>query len=242
MISQMPVSHFRIGFSADFVDERKQLIFPDVGLSLLDADPAISYEFLPEYRSEYEPRQLAAYDTIISLKPKVTAASLEGNSKLCAIGRCGVGYDNVDLLACTDHDIAVYITPEGVVRPMAESIVLFVLALSHNLVWKDRLVRAGRWHDSTRPLGRGPRERVIGTVGLGNIARQAVRLLREFDVAKFLAYDPFVSEQQADDLGVTLTSLDDVMRGSDYVVQCGDCEMTVSIPPGRGFGSAAEPS
>jgi phosphoglycerate dehydrogenase-like enzyme len=209
---------FRIGFSGDLVDERKQLIFPDFGLSLLDADPAVSYDFLPEYRPEYAPGQLAPYDVVISLKPKVTAASLEGIERLCAIGRCGVGYDNVDLDACTAHDVAVYITPAGVVRPIAESIVLFVLALSHNLTRKDRLVREGRWAESTRPLGRGPRERTVGTVGLGNIAREAVRLLRPFGVSKFLAYDPFVSKQQAEDLGVALTTLEELMRESDFVL------------------------
>lgn len=230
-----PERGFRIGFSADFVDERKQLIFPDIGLSLLDADRAISYEFLPEYQPAYVPRQLSPYDLIISLKPRVTAASLDGIDKLCAIGRCGVGYDNVDLTACTNHDIAVYITPGGVVRPMAESIVLFVLALSHNLVSKDRLVRAGRWSESTRPLGREPRDRVIGTVGLGNIAREAVRLLRYFGVARFLAFDPFVSKQQANDLGVTLTTLDEVMRESDYVLI--NCPLTSAT---RGLIGARE--
>jgi phosphoglycerate dehydrogenase-like enzyme len=220
MISQMPgEKRFRVGFSADFLDERKQLIFPDIGLSLLEADPAVSYDFLPEYRLEYEPGQLALYDVVISLKPRVTAASLDTVQRLCAIGRCGVGYDNVDLEACTAKDVAVYITPGGVVRPMAESIVLFVLALSHNLVSKDRKVRAGRWLESTRPLGRGPRERVIGTVGFGNIAREAVRLLRQFGVANFLAFDPFVSPPSvAGDLGVILTTLDEVMRESDYVL------------------------
>ena len=77
-----------------------------------------------------------------------------------------------------------YITPAGVVRPVAESIVLFVLALSHHLVCKDRQVRQGRWAESTRLLGREPRQRIVGTIGLGNIASEAIRLLRVLDVAK----------------------------------------------------------
>lgn len=236
MISQMPDEKvFRIGFSADFLNERKQLIFPDIGLSLLDADPGVRYEFIGEYRSEYAPHQLSPYDVLISLKPRVTAASLDGIGKLCAIGRCGVGYDNVDLEACTQHDIAVYITPGGVVRPMAESIVMFVLALSHNLMTKDRLVRAGRWAESTRPLGREPRDRVVGTVGLGNIAGEAVRLLQHFGVRKFLAFDPMVPEQQARSLGVMLTTLDEVMRESDYVLI--NCPLTSST---RGLIGARE--
>jgi len=145
------------------------------------------------------------------------------------------GYDNVDLDACTNRDVAVYITPGGVVRPMAESIVLFVLALSHNLVSKDRLLRAGRWPESTRPLGRGPRDRVIGTVGLGNIAREAVRLLRNFGVARFLAFDPFVSKEHAHELGVSLTSLDELMHESDYVLV--NCPLT---PETRGLIGARE--
>lgn len=226
---------FRIAFSADFLNEERQPAFPDIGLPLLDADPAVRYEFLPEYLPEYVPGQLLLYDAVISLKPRVTARSLEGVERLVAIGRCGVGYDNVDLAACTDRDVAVYITPAGVVRPMAESIVLFVLALSHNLVAKDRLVRAGRWAESTRPLGREPRGRTIGTVGLGNIAGEAVRLLRQFGIARFLAFDPYAPAERAQDLGVTLTSLDVLMRESDYVLI--NCPLTAET---RGLIGASQ--
>ncbi len=210
--------YFKVSISADFLNEERQLIFPDIGLSLLEAEPVIAYEFLPEYRPEYTPAQLAGADVLISLKPRVTAASLQGIEQLCAIGRCGVGYDNVDLAACTEHDIAVYITPAGVVRPMASSIVLMVLALSHHLVLKDRMVRAGQWVESTRRLGREPRGRTVGTIGLGNIAGEAVRLLRNFDVGRFLAFDPYVTEAKAADLGVELVSLEDLLRQSDYVL------------------------
>ena len=189
--------YFKVALSADFLTEERQLIFPDIGLSLLESDPVIDYKFVADYRPEYAPEQLAGVDVLISLKPRVTSASLQGIDQLCAIGRCGVGYDNVDLAACTEHDVAVYITPAGVVRPIASSIVLMVLALSHNLVLKDRMMREGRWVESTRRLGREPRGRVIGTIGLGNIASEAVRLLRNFDPAKILAFDPYVNEARA---------------------------------------------
>ena len=209
---------FRIVFSADFRDETGALVFPEIGLSILDAAPHVSYEFLPQYRAEYEPAQLADADVVISLKPKVTRASLAGVERLCAIGRCGVGYDNVDLAACTANNIAVFITPTAVVRPVAESIVLLTLALSHRLVAKDRMVRDGRWAESTRKLGREPRGRIVGTVGLGNIASEAIRLLRPFDVARFLAFDPYASKERAEALGVELVSLDVLLRESDYVL------------------------
>src|SRR5580658_3712253 len=214
----LPTHQFRVGFSTDFLNELGSLVFPDLGLSLLDGVPGLSYEFLKEYRGEYVPEQLRDLDVLISLKPRVTADSLRGVQRLCAIGRCGVGYDNVDVAACTENDIALYITPTAVMRPVAESIVLFVLALSHNLVLKDRLVRQGRWVESTRKLGAEPRGRVVGTIGLGNIAGEAIRLLRPFGIARFLAFDPYAPAGRAQQLGVEITSLDTVLAESDYLL------------------------
>src|ERR1700730_3681151 len=209
---------FRIGFSADFCDQHRKPVFPDIGLSLLEGIPRIRHEFVTEYRDTYSADQLSDYDVLISLKPKVTTQSLLGVSRLCAIGRCGVGYDNIDLEACTEHGVAVFITPAGVVRPVAESIVLLVLALSHHLLRKDRQVRRGLWAESTRALGREPRQRVVGTIGLGNIASEAIRLLRVFDVRRFLAFDSYVSPDRAAQLGVEAVSLEDLLRQSDYVL------------------------
>jgi phosphoglycerate dehydrogenase-like enzyme len=224
------MNSFRVGFSADFCDQQGQPVFPDIGLSLLGGLPRIAHEFVREYRDTYSADQVSDYDVLISLKPRVTAQSLEGVSRLCAIGRCGVGYDNVDLEACTEHGIAVFITPGGVIRPVAESIVLSVLALSHNLLRKDRLVRQGLWTESTRLLGREPRQRVVGTIGLGNIASEAIRLLGVFDVARFVAFDPYAPAERATQLGVEIVSLEELLRVSDYVLV--NCPLT---PQTRGL-------
>ena len=224
------MNQFRIGFSADFCDQHRKPVFPDIGLSLLGGIPRITHEFVREYRDTYSADQLSDYDVLISLKPRVTAQSLVGVSRLCAIGRCGVGYDNVDLQACTAHGIAVFITPGGVIRPVAESIVLSVLALSHNLVRKDRLVRQGLWTESTRLLGREPRQRIVGTIGLGNIASEAIRLLGVFDVARFVAFDPYAPAERATQLKVEMVSLEELLRVSDYVLV--NCPLT---PQTRGL-------
>ena len=221
---------FRVGFSADFRREDGSLAFPDIGLSLLEGVEGIEYDFVREYRPEYLPDQIAGYDVLISLKPRITPPSLEGVSRLCAIGRCGVGYDNVDLKACTERGIAVYITPAGVVRPVAESIVLLVLALSHRLLQKDRMVREGRWAESTQRLGREPRDRVVGTIGLGNIATEAIRLLRVLNVRRFLAFDPYASAERAREVDVEMVSLESLLRESDYVLV--NCPLT---PETRGL-------
>jgi len=221
---------FRIGFSADFRRDDGNLAFPDIGLSLLEGIEGVEYDFVREYRPEYLPDQIGGYDVLISLKPRISAQSLEGVSRLCAIGRCGVGYDNVDLKACTEHGIAVYITPAGVVRPVAESIVLLVLALSHRLLQKDRMVREGHWAESTQRLGREPRDRVVGTIGLGNIATEAIRLLRVLNVRRFLAFDPYASAERAREVDVEMVSLERLLRESDYVMV--NCPLT---PETRGL-------
>ncbi|HXS75311.1 MAG TPA: NAD(P)-dependent oxidoreductase [Terracidiphilus sp.] len=219
-----------MSLSADFCRADGSHAFPDIGLSLFDQIPAFAYTFLNEYLPEYSAAQLANCDVLISLKPRVTSKSLEGIDRLCAIGRCGVGYDNVDLNACTEHGIAVYITPTAVVRPVAESILLLILALSHRLMNKDRLVRQGRWAESTQPLGREPRDRVVGTIGLGNIACEAIRLLRALDVRSVIAFDPYATESRAAGLGVKLVSLDALLAQSDYVLV--NCPLT---PETRGL-------
>jgi len=209
---------FVVGYSADFLDASGQPVFPDLGIEALRNQERLEHRFLDEYLPEYVSRQLEGLDVLISLKPRVTPASLEANERLTAIGRCGVGYDNVDVAACTERDIAVYITSAAVIRPMAESAVLLVLALSHNLVRKDRLVRQGKWAESTRPLGREPRGRVIGSVGFGGIARETLRLLKVFEPARILACDPMVDPETAGAAGVELVSFEDVLRQSDYVL------------------------
>jgi phosphoglycerate dehydrogenase-like enzyme len=218
-------ARFRVGLSADFLDEDRQLVFPDIGLDLLEKQPGLAYHFIADYCPEYTPAQIAGYDVLISLKPRVTAKSLAGIDRLCAIGRCGVGYDNVDLEACTESDIAVYITPQGVIRPVAESIVLFVLALSHNLVRKDRLMREGRWVESTRILGNEPRDKVIGSVGFGGIARDAFRLLQVFNPSRLIAVDPYLSPDAIRNAGAEPVSIEDVFSLSDYVLI--NCPLTM---------------
>ncbi len=211
-------SEFCVGLSADFRLPSGEMLAPDLGLSLLEGSTELRYELMERYEGEYLPEQLEPYDVVISLKPRVTADSLKGVRRLSAIGRCGVGYDNVDLAACTAADVAVYITPAAVVRPMAESVVALLLALSHGLVRKDRLVRAGRWTDSLFPLGREPRDRVVGVIGFGGIGKETVRLLRPFGPARFVVHDPYVTAETAARERVELASLDETLEQADYVL------------------------
>jgi phosphoglycerate dehydrogenase-like enzyme len=86
---------------------------------------------------------IASYDALVLMGEKVTASSFRDDDRLKLITRMGVGFDRVDVPACTKHDVALTITPDGVRRPMASSVVLMILTLAHRLVEKDRVTRTG---------------------------------------------------------------------------------------------------
>ena len=147
---------FQVGFSADFLDENRRLIFPDVGLGLLENQPGLEYNFIANYYPEYAPEQdceLRRSDLASNrASPRTRYRGSTGYARSAAVAlvmTTSISMPARNVTLRTRH----YITPQGVIRPIAESIVLFVLALSHNLVRKDRLVREGKWVESTRMLG-----------------------------------------------------------------------------------------
>jgi phosphoglycerate dehydrogenase-like enzyme len=96
-----------------------------------------------------------------------------------------------------------------------------MLALTHRMQVKDRLVRESRWDDRSKYMGTELRDRTLGVVGFGGIGRALVKLLAGFDMNPPLAYDPFVAKADAAKLGVRLVSLDELLRESDFVsVHC----------------------
>ena len=207
---------FRVGITADFHTEASGLLDP-VLAEQLGPLPTVEYEFMPELRPEVTPAQIQDYDAVISLAVRFTANTLRGAERLVTIARWGVGYDMIDTQACTDNDVLLCITRDAVRRPVAEGIVTLLLALTKHVLIKDRLVRAGRWDAKTSYQGTGLRGRTLGTVGVGNIGGELVRLLQPFDLRRILAYDPYVSSAQAAEIGVELVDLDTLMAESDFV-------------------------
>ena len=160
---------FRIGLTRDFLKPDGSIGFGDIGLSLLDDAPDIEWEFLPEKSTILKPEQVAGYDGLLVLSPQVNTATLAGADRLSVIARFGVGYDNVDVAACTSAGVMLTITPDGVRRPVAVSAITLLLALSHQLLVKDRLTREGRWGEKLNYMGQGVRGRTLGIIGVGNI-------------------------------------------------------------------------
>lgn len=208
-------SAFRVGLTHDLSFMIGSASAGDTGLGILGEAPGLEWEFLPEEPPELGPQQVQGYDALVVLGPRVPASALESASDLTVVARFGVGYDNVDIDACTRNGIAVTITPDGVRRPMATAIMTFMLALGGRLFQKDRLARNGAWGDKQDFMGLGLTGRVLGSVGLGNIARELFALARPFEM-RHIAYDPYVALDAA--TGVELVDLPTLFSSADFLV------------------------
>ena len=216
----MPSQKFRVGITRDALRDDGKTVFDPIALKVLD-DPLIEWEFIPENVKELTAAHAAAYDALCVLMPRTTAATLAGpNRRLKIVARLGVGYDNVDVPACTANGVLLAITPDGVRRPVATSIVTFILALSHKLFVKDRITRAGRWSETKFHMGEGLVGKTVGSIGMGNIGSELFRLLAPFNL-NLIACDPAKTQADADKLGVKLMDMDSVLRESDFV--CVNC-------------------
>ncbi len=216
-------STFRVGLTRDFLGPGGTLSFGDIGLGLLDNAPGVRWEFLAEHTRELRPEQVRGYDGLLVLAPRITAATLEGADRLAVVARFGVGYDSIDVDACTRAGVLLTITPDGVRRPVATAVLTLVLALSHKLLIKDRLTRAGRWGEKLDHMGVGLTGRTLGVVGLGNIGREVFALARPLGM-RHLAHDPYARPEDSAALGVELVGLEALLRQSDFVCLC--CALT----------------
>lgn len=221
---------FPVALTADFYDSQGNTKYRDIGLGTFAGQSHISIRAFEKHSPEILPSQLDGARGVIVLTPKVTAKSLENSADLLAVGRFGVGYDSVDVHACTARDVLLFITAGAVNRPVAEATVAWMLALTHHVRTKDRLVRTGQWDERSRYMGSELRERTLGVIGLGGIARAVIDLLRGWGMNPPLAFDPFAKPADAASAGVTLVDLPTLLAQSDFVsIHCPLTEQTRNL-------------
>ena len=217
-------SKFRVALSADFRKDDGSPVYPDFELAPLRSAPGVEMAFL-DAANPVRAGQLEDFDALILLAHRFAPASVPRSGRLSVVARFGVGYDTVDVPACTAANIALVITPDGVRRPVAVSIITFILALAGKLMVKDRLARQGAAGFAARGahMGVGLAGKTLGSIGIGNIGAEMFRLARPFDM-KFIAHDPFADARTAAELGIELVGLDDVFARADIV--CVNCPLS----------------
>ena len=211
-------NRFRVALSGSFQTDNGEPVFPMFDLSPLVNDPDIEFDYVYGVGGRITAQSLEDFDALILLLEKFDADSIPLSGRLSLITRFGVGYDTVDVEACTAAGIAVGITPDGVRRPVAASVLTFILALSGKLILKDTLVRGGPANFAQRSdhMGTGLVGRTLGSIGLGNIGVEVFRLCEPLDM-RFIAHDPYIDPSSARELDVELTDLDTVFRDSDFL-------------------------
>ncbi len=186
------------------------------GLSILRAEPSLEVDYRPGLDAEGLRQALRGADAlVIRSGTKVSAEALGAADRLRVIGRAGIGVDNVDLGAATARGVIVMNTPEGNAITTAEHAIALLTSLARRIPQATASLRAGRW-EKERFNGKELFGQTLGVVGLGNIgsivADRALGLRM-----KVIAFDPLVSEERAQRLGVELVSLEELASRSDAI-------------------------
>ncbi|MBC7115122.1 MAG: phosphoglycerate dehydrogenase [Archaeoglobi archaeon] len=161
-------------------------------------------------------KKIADYDAIIIRSgTKITREVIEAGRNLKVIGRAGVGVDNVDVQSATERGILVINTPDANTITTAEHAIAMMLAAARNIPQANEALRRGEW-DRKKYTGVELYEKTLGIIGLGRIGSEVAKRAMAFGM-KVIAYDPYVSEERAKELGVELTSFEELLERSDFI-------------------------
>jgi D-3-phosphoglycerate dehydrogenase len=188
------------------------------GIALLQQRPEFEVTVLPKRLSEAE--LLPAVKDVVALvvrsETKVTSKVIEAASSLRVVGRAGVGVDNVDVPAATEHGVVVMNTPGGNTVSTAELTFAMLLSLARKVPQAYSSMVGGNW-DRKQFQGAELAGKTLGVLGLGRIGSEVAKRAVAFGM-KVLAYDPFLTEARAKALGIQLVGdLDNVYRNADFI-------------------------
>jgi D-3-phosphoglycerate dehydrogenase len=205
----------------------------DVGVETLRQE-GLEVDVVPTLPPAELARRIAPYaGLVVRSASRVTAAVIAAAPVLEVIGRAGVGLDNVDVEAATERGVVCMNTPGGNTIAAAEHTLAMLLAVARKLPQAHAHLRGGKW-ERERFLGTEVHGKILGVIGLGRIGGEVARRAQGFGMT-VVAYDPYLTMEVAQRLGVELVDLDTLLRRADFV--------TVHIPltrETRGLLGAAE--
>ena len=146
---------------------------------------------------------------------RITAEVIAVASNLKVVGRAGVGVDNIDIEAATDHGVIVMNTPTGNTIATAELTFTHMLAGTRAIVQACAGMKAGLW-DRKKYTGSELNQKTLGILGMGRIGAEVAKRAMAFQM-DVLAYDPYLTESRAKTLGVKQATLDEVIVNADYI-------------------------
>ena len=152
---------------------------------------------------------------LIRSATKVTSDVIDAAKNLKAIGRAGVGVDNIDLDAATKRGIVIVNSPTASSITVAEHTIGLMLSLARNIPFADSSLKSKKW-EKKKFLGVELRGKTLGIIGIGRIGLEVSKKAKAFDM-NVISYDPYISEKAIKKLGVEVADLDTLLKESDFI-------------------------
>ena len=184
------------------------------GIELLKSQPDVEQVARPDGGNL--PELLTDADAlIVRSETRVTGGLLENARRLVVIGRAGVGVDNIDVTEATRRGIAVVNAPTGNIVAAAEHTIALMFAVARRIPQAFEALKRGEWRRGEF-TGVELRNKTLGLIGLGRVGTEVARRATGLQM-RVIAYDPFISQDYAARLGVTLTELESLLREADII-------------------------
>lgn len=187
----------------------------DAGIDLLRAEPSFEVVVTAGEPGRLEAELPRAHALVVRSDTKVTAERIATAPNLMVVGRAGTGVDNIDVDAATRRGVAVLTAPGANTVSTAEHTIALLLALLRRIPWAAESMQQGRW-DRKRFAGSELAGKRLGVIGLGRIGARVARVAKAFGM-QVAAYDPYLTADRAEALGVERMELDDLLRVADVV-------------------------
>ncbi|WP_080873128.1 phosphoglycerate dehydrogenase [Oceanobacillus timonensis] len=152
---------------------------------------------------------------LVRSQTQVTRSLLEKASRLKIVGRAGVGVDNIDLDAATENGIIVVNAPNGNTNSAAEHTIAMVMSLSRNIPQAFHSLKQKKW-DRKRFVGTELKQKTLGIVGFGRIGAE-VATRAKGQRMNVIAYDPFLTDEKAEQMGIKRGTLEEVLQAGDFI-------------------------
>ena len=187
----------------------------ETGLEILRACPVIEVDVKTGMKPDELIKTIPPYEGIIIRSgTKVTKEVLDAATKLKIVGRAGAGVDNVDIPAASKKGVAVENTPGGNTVTTGEHTFALLCALARNIPQGTASVKSGNW--DRKLAGVELMGKTLGVVGIGRVGSIVVSRAQGFKM-HCIAYDPFISNEKAEEIGVELVTLDQIWEKADFI-------------------------
>ena len=158
-------------------------------------------------------RHLKDCNGIVGSLEEINNEALSKLPKLEAIAKFGVGIDNIDLNACENHEVKVFYTPGVNKKSVAEMVICFMIGLCRNIFFTSSLLKKGIWKKNG---GKDLNSRTIGIIGVGNVGKELIRLLKPFG-CKILVNDIIPQQEYYQTNSLIEVSKDEIYKKSDII-------------------------